>query len=43
MKKVFVRSNQKLIECVYLDPGKYVTGIVEETDWLTKTIRRVVD
>ena len=28
---------------VYLDPGKYVTGIVEETDWLTRTIRRVVD
>lgn len=22
---------------------KFVTGIVEETDWLTKTVRRVVD
>ena len=22
---------------------KYITGIVEETDWLTKTIRRVAD
>lgn len=22
---------------------KYITGIVEETDWLTKTVRRVVD
>lgn len=22
---------------------KYITGIVEETDWLTKTIRKVVD
>lgn len=28
---------------VWLDPGQYVTGIVEETDWLTKTIRQVVD
>jgi CBS-domain-containing membrane protein len=28
---------------VSLDPGLYSTGIVEETDWLTKTIRRVVD
>jgi hypothetical protein len=22
---------------------KYITGIVEETDWLTRTVRRVVD
>lgn len=22
---------------------KYITGIVEETDWLTKTVRRVID
>lgn len=28
---------------IWLDPGLYVTGIVEETDWLSKTIRRVVD
>lgn len=28
---------------VHLDPGLYSTGIVEETDWLTKTIRKVVD
>ncbi len=28
---------------VYLDPGKYVTGIVEETDWITKTTRKVID
>ena len=26
-----------------LPPGRYITGIVEETDWLTKTIRRVQD
>jgi hypothetical protein len=26
-----------------IEPGKYITGIVEETDWLTKTIRKVVD
>lgn len=28
---------------IFLDPGKYCAGIVEETDWLTKTIRRVAD
>lgn len=28
---------------VWLDPGKYVTGIVEETDWISKQIRRVID
>lgn len=28
---------------IWLDPGLYATGIVEETDWLTKTIRRVAD
>lgn len=26
-----------------LPTGKYITGIVEETDWLTRTIRRVAD
>jgi len=30
-------------EIVLKEGEKYVTGIVEETDWLTKTIRRVVD
>lgn len=28
---------------IFLDPGLYSTGIVEETDWLTRTIRRVID
>lgn len=28
---------------VMLKEGKYITGIVEETDWLTRTIKRVVD
>jgi hypothetical protein len=28
---------------VFLDPGLYSTGIVEETDWINKTIRRVID
>lgn len=26
-----------------LKKGKYITGIVEETDWIAKTIRKVVD
>lgn len=26
-----------------IPPGKYMTGIVPETDWLTRTIRKVVD
>lgn len=30
-------------EIVLKEGEKFVTGIVEETDWLTKTIRRVVD
>lgn len=28
---------------IHLSPGLYATGIVEETDWLTKTTRKVVD
>lgn len=28
---------------ITLKEGKYITGIVEETDWLTRTVRRVVD
>lgn len=28
---------------VYLDPGLYAAGVVEETDWISKTIRKVVD
>lgn len=28
---------------VILKEGKYITGIVEETDWLTRTVRRVID
>lgn len=30
-------------QIVLKEGEKYITGIVEETDWLTKTIRRVVD
>jgi hypothetical protein len=26
-----------------IPPGKYMTGIVPETDWLTRTIRKVID
>ena len=28
---------------IIIKTGQYVTGIVQETDWLTKTIRRVID
>lgn len=28
---------------IELPPGNYVTGIVQETDWLTRTIRKVID
>lgn len=28
---------------ILLKEGKYITGIVEETDWLTRTVRRVID
>lgn len=29
---------------IVLDPSKkYITGIVEETDWVSRTIRRVID
>lgn len=28
---------------ITLKEGKYITGIVEETDWLTRTVRRVID
>ncbi len=28
---------------VTLQPGLYAVGIVDETDWINKTIRRVVD
>lgn len=28
---------------VFLDPGLYAAGIVEETDWISKTTRKVVD
>jgi hypothetical protein len=26
-----------------LKEGNYITGIVQETDWLTRTVRRVID
>lgn len=26
-----------------LREGNYITGIVEETDWLTRTVRKVID
>lgn len=28
---------------IHFNPGEFIFGIVEETDWLSKTIRRVVD
>lgn len=28
---------------ITLKPGKYITGIVEETDWIARTVRRVID
>ena len=28
---------------VTLKEGKYITGVVEETDWLSRTVRRVAD
>jgi hypothetical protein len=28
---------------ITLKEGKYITGIVEETDWLTRTVRKVID
>jgi hypothetical protein len=36
-------SDQDYHSELKLPPGRYITGIVEETDWLTKTIRRVQD
>ncbi len=30
-------------EVIFKEGKKYITGIVEETDWLTRTVRRVVD
>lgn len=30
-------------EVTFKGGKKYITGIVEETDWLTRTVRRVVD
>ncbi len=28
---------------VWLEPGIYATGVVDETDWIAKTIRKVID
>lgn len=28
---------------ITLKEGKYISGIVEETDWLTRTVRKVID
>lgn len=36
-------SDQDYHNEIELKDGKYITGIVEETDWITGTIRRVVD
>lgn len=36
-------SDQDYHWSVDIEKGKYVTGIVEETDWITRTVRRVVD
>jgi hypothetical protein len=36
-------SDQDYHNEINLKEGKYITGIVEETDWLTRSIRRVVD
>ena len=30
-------------ELLLKEGKKYITGIVEETDWLTRTVRRVID
>lgn len=30
-------------EITFKEGKKYITGIVQETDWITKTVRRVVD
>lgn len=30
-------------EIVLKEGKKYITGIVQETDWLTRTVRRVID
>lgn len=30
-------------EVTFKGGKKYITGIVEETDWLTRTVRRVID
>lgn len=36
-------ADQDYHSTVMLREGKYITGIVEETDWLTKTVRKVID
>jgi hypothetical protein len=38
-----VETDNDYHNVVHLDPGTYATGIVVETDWLSKTIRKVVD
>lgn len=36
-------ADQDYHSMLTLKEGNYITGIVEETDWLTRTVRRVVD
>lgn len=37
-------ADQDYHNSMFLKPGKkYVTGIIPETDWVTKTIRKVID
>lgn len=36
-------ADQDYHSSVTMKQGKYITGIVEETDWMTRTIRQVID
>jgi hypothetical protein len=36
-------ADQDYHSMLTLKEGNYITGIVEETDWLTRTVRKVID
>lgn len=38
-----IEADQDYHSCLTLKEGKYITGVVEETDWLTRTVRKVID
>jgi hypothetical protein len=38
-----VEADQDYHSMLTLKEGNYITGIVEETDWLTRTVRKVID